>query len=155
RHPLQLFAHRQGRDRDRRSLPATREDQLMRFLRAVLAYLKEHKALPALLVLVVVASFWFDTFFTALNLKNVFRQVSMLGMVSIGMTLGMIAGGIDVSVGSAAAVAAIIAAYLCERSAMLALSLPLLVGLGFGLANGLIITKLRITPFIATLATML
>jgi ribose/xylose/arabinose/galactoside ABC-type transport system permease subunit len=127
----------------------------MQILRAVLAYLKEHKALPALLVLVIVASFAFDTFFTGLNLKNVFRQVSMLGMVSIGMTLVMIGGGIDLSVGSVAAVAAILAAYLCERSALVAMSVPLLVGLAFGLGNGLIITRLRITPFIATLATML
>jgi ribose transport system permease protein len=127
----------------------------LRISRAVLAYLKEHKALPALLVLVVAASFMFDTFFTPINLKNVFRQVSMLGMVSIGMTLVMLTGGIDLSVGSVAAVAAILAAYLCERSALLAMTLPLLVGMVFGLANGLIVTRLRITPFITTLATML
>jgi ribose/xylose/arabinose/galactoside ABC-type transport system permease subunit len=124
-------------------------------LRAVVAYMKEQKALPALLVLFVAASFSFETFFTALNLKNVFRQVSMLGMVSIGMTLVMLGGGIDLSVGSVAAVAAILAAYLSEHSAVLAVCLPMLVGLGFGLVNGLIVTRLRITPFIATLSTML
>jgi ribose/xylose/arabinose/galactoside ABC-type transport system permease subunit len=131
------------------------ETKPLQVLRAVWAHMKEHKALPALMVLFVVASFSFDTFFTALNLKNVFRQVSMLGMVSIGMTLVMLAGGIDLSVGSVAAVAAILAAYLSERSAVLAVSLPLLAGLAFGAANGLIVTRLRIAPFIATLATML
>jgi len=124
-------------------------------LRAVLTYLKENKALPALLLLIIVASFSFDTFFTPLNLKNVLRQVSMLGMVSIGMTLVMLGGGIDLSVGSVAAVAAILATYLCERSAGIAMFVPLLFGMIFGLGNGLIITRLRIPPFIATLATML
>jgi ribose transport system permease protein len=123
--------------------------------RTLLEYMKAHKALPALIVLVIVAAFSFETFFTELNLKNVFRQVSMIGMVSIGMTLVMLTGGIDLSVGSVAAVAAILAAYLSDSSALLAVLLPLLAGLAFGALNGLIVTKLRITPFIATLATML
>ncbi len=123
--------------------------------RLVLSHLKQHKALPALIVLVVAASFWFDNFFTALNLKNVFRQVSMVGMVSVGMTLVMLAGGIDLSVGAVAAVAAILAAMLIDSSLVAALIVPLLCGLAWGVLNGLLITRLRIIPFIATLATML
>jgi ribose/xylose/arabinose/galactoside ABC-type transport system permease subunit len=123
--------------------------------RRVAWHVREHKALPALVVLVIAASFWFDPFFTALNLKNVLRQVSMLGIVSIGMTLVMLTGGIDLSVGAVAAVAAILAAQLSDSSLTLALLVPLLAGLALGLLNGALVTRLKITPFIATLATML
>ncbi len=123
--------------------------------RQALTHVREQKALPALLFLFVLASFWFEPFFTALNLKNVLRQVSMLGMVSIGMTLVMLTGGIDLSVGAVAAVAAIVAAKLSDGALLVALLVPLLAGLAFGLLNGLLVTHLKIPPFIATLATML
>ena len=51
--------------------------------RATWAYVRRNKALPALLVLVVVAAFAFDAFFTSINLKNVFRQVSLGNLEAI------------------------------------------------------------------------
>ena len=93
-----------------------------------------------------------DVFFTFLNLTNIFRQVSMIGLVSIGMTFVILTGGIDLSVGS---VAAVVAAGLTNQFVLFPVAIPIILGALIGCVNGLIISKLRIQPFIATLAMML
>ena len=93
-------------------------------------------------------------FFTATNIFNVLRQASVLALASLGMTLVMLTGGVDLSVGSIVAVAAVTAAAAQPLGLWPALLLPLLVGAFLGLVNGVLVSKLKIYPFVATLSTM-
>ena len=88
------------------------------------------------------------------NLFNVLRQSSSLGIIAIGQTFVILTGGIDLSVGSQISLFAVLAAYIMNREAsMIVPALVICVGLGaaFGLINGLLITKRKVAPFIATL----
>ncbi len=116
---------------------------------------KGEGALITFLILFAFATFRYEQFFTLLNLKNVLRQVSMLGFVAIGMTFVILIGGIDLSVGSTLAVAGVVAARVSSYGVGISIIIPVLIGITFGVVNGLLVTKLRIVPFIATLATML
>jgi len=119
------------------------------------ARLRSAGPLIALLVLCAAASIFFPTFLTTTNLRNVFGQVGILGIVAIGMTFVILSGGIDLSVGSTAALAAVVAAQLSTKSALLPVTCPTLVGVLVGVVNGVLITRMGIPPFIATLAVML
>ena len=107
----------------------------------------------ALILLVAAASFLYkSTFFSANNLFNVLRQSSMVGMIAMGMTCVILTGGIDLSVGATVALTAVLSAMLTNYSVVLAVVIPILAGLLVGTVNGFVITKLKIVPFIATLA---
>jgi len=108
----------------------------------------------AFLALLIIAA-GFPAFRTSENVANVARQVSMIGVVSVGMAFVILSGGIDLSVGSIAAVAAILAAKFSGESALATLLIPILAGVAIGAVNGTLVTRLRIPPFIATLAMML
>ena len=88
------------------------------------------------------------------NLLNLTRQAAMLGLVALGQTIVMVGGGLDLSVGSMVILANVLAAQLMagrnELAAPVALAV-LVVGALVGAANGLLITRFRVTPFIATL----
>ena len=111
--------------------------------------------LVTLLALAAVASICFPSFLTPVNLANILRQVSMIGLVSIGMTLVILSGGIDLSVGSIAAVAAVLAARLSGQFGLIVVLIPILAGVCLGAMNGAFVTRMKIPPFIATLAMML
>ncbi|WP_085832031.1 ABC transporter permease subunit [Clostridium merdae] len=86
---------------------------------------------------------------------NLFISNAGLIVISLGLTLVMITGGIDISVGSVTALVAMASAYLMEiagASAYTALFVSLLIGIGFGLVQGYLISYLDIQPFIVTLA---
>ncbi|WP_319370069.1 ABC transporter permease [uncultured Ilyobacter sp.] len=117
--------------------------------------LKKEGALGALIFLFIFATFMYEPFFSFRNLTNVMRQVSMLGLVSIGMTLVILTGGIDLSVGSVFAVAGMLAAKFSYMGTTMAIVIPLIIGLFMGGLNGLAITKLKIEPFVATLAMLM
>jgi ribose/xylose/arabinose/galactoside ABC-type transport system permease subunit len=105
-------------------------------------------------VLVVVAALASPNFLRPENVFNVLRQSSSLGIIAIGQTFVILTGGIDLSVGSQISLFAVLAAYIMNRQAsMIVPALVACVGLGavFGLINGLLITKRRVAPFIATL----
>ena len=86
------------------------------------------------------------------NLWNILQQNSIIGIVSCGMLLMMIAGGFDLSVGSIGSATTVVAALFFVQGAIpLGLVAALGVGLTVGLLNGLLITKVRINPFVATL----
>ena len=96
-------------------------------------------------------------FFNPLNIINVIRQVSIIGVMAVGMTLVILLGLIDLSVGSIVAFAGIIAAGFQVKwggSLFLSLVIPLLVGAGIGYFNGYVSTKGGIHPFIVTLGSM-
>jgi ribose transport system permease protein len=96
------------------------------------------------------------TFPTARNWLNISQQVSMLMVVAAGMTIVMVMGDFDLSVGSAASLAGIVAALMMAagQPVWLAVSMALLAGLLGGAFNGVMVSLVGIVPFIATLATM-
>ncbi len=102
-------------------------------------------------------------FLTTANLSQVLLQASVNTIVALGMTFVIITSGIDLSVGSTAALAGMVAATAMKTGLPLigvvvpwpvAVGVGLLVGLIVGLGNGLLITRLRITPFIVTLGSL-
>jgi ribose/xylose/arabinose/galactoside ABC-type transport system permease subunit len=91
-------------------------------------------------------------FLTAVNLLNILRQISVVGLMATGLTFVIIGGGIDLSGGGVAVVAVVMLALLQQQPLVVALTVPLLFGLGVGLVNAFVVVRLRIQPFIATLA---
>ena len=109
-----------------------------------------------LLLLIVVLTLLNPNFLTVSNLLNVLRQVSISGLIAFGMTFVILTGGIDLSVGSTLALTGAVAASLIASGTdpIIAMGVALVLGLILGAINGIIITKGRVAPFIATLATM-
>ena len=103
------------------------------------------------------ATFGPESFTSTRNLETIARQTAVVGTAALGMTMVIIAGGIDLSVGSIVALSTVVVALFLGLGFN-----PLLAGLGgilagacCGLVNGLIITRLRVVPFIVTLGTLL
>ncbi len=109
----------------------------------------------AFLVLFLFSAFSNENFLTWLNLSNVLRQLSINGVIAVGMFLVILTGGIDLSVGSVVAVAGAFAALTSGMNIIFPILIPLAVGLVYGLLNGVLVTKAKMAPFIATLATMM
>ena len=108
----------------------------------------------ALVVLSIFMTFASPYFWTSENIFNVLRSMSTIGIMAIGMTMVIVSGGIDLSVGSVAAVSAMVTARQMSYagwSPWLAFFTGIVVGLMCGAVNGLVITRLRVPPFIATL----
>ncbi len=116
-----------------------------------------HGSLFGLILLIVVFSFASKYFFSVRNALNILDQVTMLGIMALGMTAVIIIGGIDLSVGSVLAFSMMSMGY-AERFLGLPLQLAIIIGILIGglcgLASGLLITKAKLPPFIATLALM-
>src|SRR5947209_18245750 len=95
-------------------------------------------------------------FLTLQNLSSVCRQTAVITIIALGMTIIMISGGIDLSVGSVMAFAGICGTQLLESRQSLVASVAgaMLAGMAWGLLNSLLITLLKVSPFIATLGTM-
>ena len=91
-------------------------------------------------------------FLTAQNLLNVLRQISVVGVMAIGMTFVIVGGGIDLSGGGVAVVALVLVALLQAQPLVVALLVPVAVGITVGALNALLVVRVRIQPFIATLA---
>ncbi|MCX5568934.1 ABC transporter permease [Kaistia nematophila] len=111
----------------------------------------------AMLVLVFIGlTFASEFFLTGRNLSNVARQISVVGIVALGQALVIIAGGIDLSVGSVIGLSAVTGAIVSATTGMPSLGIAGAIGIGMaiGFANGVLITKLRINPFITTLGTL-
>lgn len=110
----------------------------------------------AFLLVFVIASFWVPRFFSPGNLSTLLLQSSILITLSIAMSLTLIAGGIDLSMGGVLSMCGVIIA-LCMSNGMFALAaigIGLAAGALFGLMNGLFVTRLRVPPFIATFGSM-
>lgn len=118
---------------------------------------RRETAVFLMLVLVFLGlSFASEFFLTSRNLANVGRQISVVGIVSLGQALVIIAGGIDLSVGSIIGLSAVLAALATATtgSPLLGLITALAVGTLVGAVNGLLVTRARINPFITTLGTL-
>ena len=111
----------------------------------------------ALIALVVLFSTRAPGFATLYNLNETMRDLSILGILAIGATFVLIGGGIDLSVGSVLLIAGIVVDDLIRlvgMNAALAVLIALAVGAVAGVLNGLLVTRLRISAFIVTLATL-
>jgi ribose transport system permease protein len=122
-------------------------------------WLRSPAAGPLLALLVVYGLFATlspDTFLGWINFTTMVRQTVVVAIVAVGMTLVMVQGGIDLSVGSLVALATVVIARCIQsgHGALLAATLGVVVALAAGLLNGLLVVALRITPFIVTLGTM-
>ncbi|MBR6543714.1 MAG: ribose ABC transporter permease [Anaerotignum sp.] len=119
-------------------------------------FLSEYAAYIALIVLAVVLCAVSPEFRTASNFLNLMRQATFNGLIAFGMTCVILSDGIDLSVGSTFALSAIICAEMLVNgiSAPLAIVTGLVVGTVLGAVSGIMITKGRLQPFIATLITM-
>ncbi|MFF5264947.1 ABC transporter permease [Actinomadura viridis] len=117
--------------------------------------LQQHGALLVLLSLVAFGSVAFDSFATAANLRGVTISSSFLAIIAIGMTFVIISGGIDLSVGSLFVLGGVLAASGSRYGVWAALALPLVACGAIGLVQGLLIARLRMAPFIVTLAGLL
>ena len=114
-------------------------------------------ALVGLVLLSITLSLLSPHFLTTPNILNVLRQVSIIAIISVGMTYVIITGGIDLSVGSVLAISSVVMAVLMKLGVdmYLAIAAAIAVGALCGLASGLLITtRIKMPPFIATLAMM-
>lgn len=122
-----------------------------------LKFLKDNGTLVALVVLVIIFSFWDESFFTPRNLTNLARQTTIVGIIAVGMTLVIIINGIDLSVGSIVGLAAIVVTLLMQSGVNIwaAILITLfLTGFLVGIWNGFWIAHYNIPPFIITLGMM-
>jgi len=110
----------------------------------------------SVVILFIALSILSPYFLTLQNLSSVCRQTAVITIIALGMTLIMISGGIDLSVGSVMAFAGICGTLLLASGHSLVVSVlgAMLAGAAWGLLNSALITLLRISPFIATLGTM-
>ena len=129
--------------------------------------LKRFQSLLALVLMVLALSVASPNFLTVDNTLNVLRQISINLCLSLGMTLVILSGGIDLSVGSVLALAGAVAAGLLKNGLALpaanlliqftvpgAIVAGLAVGLGLGWVNGLAVTRFKLPPFVATLGML-
>lgn len=130
-------------------------------------FVQKYAIVLILIAMITVVSFLSPVFLQPVNLLNIVRQISVIGLIAIGVTVAIISTGIDLSSGSVVGLAAVVAASLAQQpdwsqAKYPGLALPILVsilaGLGVGMAcgftNGFLIAKFRIPPFIATLGMM-
>lgn len=120
------------------------------------AFLKRFGLLLVYLMLIMGLSLMSDRFLTVSNQINIFRQATINGIVAVGMTLVILTAGIDLSVGSVLALSAVIGADLLKQGMPVPVAVIAALGVGAlaGLVNGIIITRGKIPPFIATLGML-
>lgn len=119
------------------------------------SFISDNIALIGLIAVIVIGAIISPIFLTKENLSNFTRSASLTGFVAIGMTFVILCGSIDLSVSSVFSLSGFLFILLSPYSEILAICVPLIVGILIGLFNGFLITKLSIPAFVGTLATML
>jgi len=126
-----------------------------RLLPGFFNFLRKNPALVGIIGVSIALSIITDSFLSVYNIINVFRQTSIMAIIGFGMTMVIISGGIDLSVGSVLALSAgISASILSGGNVFLGILAAIGVGAAAGAFNGLMITKGKLQPFIVTLAMM-
>ena len=128
-----------------------RENGIIKIVRSNLGIL------IGLLIMCIGLTFISDSFATSTNIFNVLRQISVNVFLACGMTMVILIGGIDLSVGSVIAISGCLCAGLSTNNGIpsgLAIILAIIIGTLVGAVNGLIIANTKIPPFIVTLAMM-
>lgn len=114
-------------------------------------FLLKYARFMILIILLVVLTLLSPAFLTFKNITNVLGQASLLIIVSYGMTLAILTKGIDLSMGSVLALSSCIAAgFIKSGNIIVGITIGLLIGILCGSINGIMITKIGLTPFIAT-----
>ncbi|MBV9290490.1 MAG: ABC transporter permease [Hyphomicrobiales bacterium] len=122
---------------------------------ALLAFAARQRVLIALVALIAFGALRYDHFLGAYNVLSVLRYNSMFALTSLGMCFVIMTGGIDLSVGAAAACVSVVSAVLSPLGLLPGLLGGVGTGLAIGAVNGFMVTRMKIQPFIATLAGML
>ena len=122
---------------------------------SLISFLSSQGVLIALVALIFFGWLRYDNFLGLFNITSVLRYQSMFGLVALGMCFVIMTGGIDLSVGGTAAFGSVVAALASPYGMLAGACAGVAAGLVIGVLNGLVIVKLRILPFIATLAMML
>ena len=122
---------------------------------SVFAWAGRQRVLIALLLLIAFGALRYDHFLGAYNVLSVLRYNSMFALTSLGMCFVIMTAGIDLSVGTTAACASVVSALLSPIGLLPGLIGGLGAGLAVGVLNGLMVTRMKIQPFIATLSGML
>jgi ribose transport system permease protein len=114
--------------------------------------------LPFGSLLVLFVALWIASpyFLTSTNLSSLIRQTAVINIMALGMTIIIISGGIDLSVGAILAMGGLLGTMAMEKGFPIpaGIAIGLLVGLGCGMLNGFLIARLKIAPFIVTLGTL-
>lgn len=130
--------------------------------RNVGAFFSKYGIYFAFVILSGTLAVYSPAFRTLPNIKNILEQISVNGIMAIGMTLVIITAGIDLSVGSVLALSAVVATSFAkvneqgqpDHLLIVPIAIGILVGLGCGAVNGILIAKRRLAPFIVTLGMM-
>ena len=120
-------------------------------------FIKNNGTFIALIFLIIILSFLSPTFLSARNLTNLVRQVTINGIIAVGMTLVILLAGIDLSVGSTVGLSAVVVTLLMQAGVGMWLAIFItLIGVGgvIGFFNGFMSAKFDIHPFIITLGVM-
>ena len=124
-------------------------------LKNYLKVITEYNTVWIFLVMLLVSALVSDAFFTANNLSNLVRQVAPVGIISMGMLLVILTGGIDLSVGSVVAMIGVLTALFTHHMPVYAALLSALAcGIIAGSISGYLVAFHRLAPFIVTLAMM-
>lgn len=118
---------------------------------------RELVTLAAVFIVAIFFTIMDASYFSWNNFTLILQQATINGIIAIGMTFAIMTGGIDLSVGATYGIVVVSIAHLTVNMGMnpvLGLLIGLLLGAGMGLINGLLITKMKLQPFIATLGTM-
>jgi ribose/xylose/arabinose/galactoside ABC-type transport system permease subunit len=129
----------------------------MKARRSVIDLLKKYRIYLIFVLMFLIMAFISDAFLTRINILNMLRQISINGIIAVGMTFVLIAGGIDLSVGAVLALSSIIACdYAHPDSYPVIVPILIAVGIGAacGLVNGVIIAKGTVPAFIVTMGMM-
>lgn len=121
----------------------------------VLQFLAKHNTVIIFIVMLVISAIVSDVFFTSANLFNLIRQVTPVGIISMGMLLVILTGGIDLSVGSIVAMTGVLCAIFTRTMSLpVAILISLACGILTGAVSGYLVSVHKMAPFIATLALM-
>ena len=116
------------------------------------------RLLPFLTLIALFVGLWIASphFLTETNLSSVVRQTAVINIMALGMTMIIICGGIDLSVGSILAMGGLLGAMAMEKGAPIPIGVAagIVTGMACGFTNGFLTTRLRINPFIVTLGTL-
>ena len=121
----------------------------------MVAAVSQAGVLVALAALLLFGTLRYENFLSAYNMLEMLRYNSMFALIALGMTFVIITGGIDLSVGSVVAMSSVVSATASPYGLTAGVAAGIAAGTLAGLLNGVVIARLHVLPFIATLATML
>jgi len=124
-------------------------------LKKYFQFIIEYNTVFIFVLMLLVSALASDAFFTSSNFFNLIRQVAPIGIISMGMLLVIITGGIDLSVGSVVAMVGVLCAFFTRVMPLpVAIIASLACGIMVGCVSGYLVAYHRMAPFIATLALM-